>query len=57
MRAVDNTPDPTPSERSRILIVDDDDGIRGLVSSFLGKHGFSVDTAADAQEVLLGRRG
>jgi two-component system OmpR family response regulator len=32
---------------TRILIVDDDEGIRTLVSSFLGKHGFRVDTASD----------
>jgi len=36
---------------TRILIVDDDAGIRGLVSSFLEKHGFQVDTAADAPEM------
>ena len=32
---------------TRILIVDDDEGIRGLVSSFLQKHGFHTDTAGD----------
>ncbi|MEJ8849411.1 response regulator [Variovorax rhizosphaerae] len=32
---------------TRILIVDDDAGIRELVASFLSKHGFQVDTAAD----------
>ena len=32
---------------TRILIVDDDEGIRTLVSSFLVKHGFRVDTASD----------
>lgn len=32
---------------TRILIVDDDEGIRTLVSSFLVKHGFAVDTASD----------
>jgi two-component system OmpR family response regulator len=31
-----------------ILIVDDDDGIRGLISDFLQKHGYRTDTAADA---------
>jgi len=31
---------------TRILIVDDDAGIRKLISSFLGKHGFRTDTAA-----------
>jgi two-component system OmpR family response regulator len=32
---------------TRILIVDDDAGIRSLISSFLEKHGFRADTAAD----------
>jgi two-component system OmpR family response regulator len=44
---------------TRILIVDDDEGIRSLVSSFLGKHGFQVDTAADPvamRECLLRER-
>jgi two-component system, OmpR family, response regulator len=30
-----------------ILIVDDDDGIRGLISDFLQKHGYRTGTAAD----------
>ncbi len=32
---------------ARIVVVDDDPGIRELVSDFLGKHGFDVETAAD----------
>jgi two-component system OmpR family response regulator len=32
---------------TRILIVDDDEGIRTLISSFLEKHGFRTDTAGD----------
>jgi two-component system OmpR family response regulator len=32
---------------TRILIVDDDEGILTLVSSFLVEHGFAVDTASD----------
>jgi len=31
----------------RIIVVDDDPGIRELVSDFLSRHGFDVDTAAD----------
>jgi two-component system OmpR family response regulator len=31
----------------RIVVVDDDPGIRELVSDFLGRHGFEVETAAD----------
>jgi len=32
---------------TRLLLVDDDEGIRTLIGSFLGKHGYQVDTAAD----------
>ncbi len=36
---------------TRILIVDDDPGIRTLISSFLDKHGFVADTAGDPIEM------
>ena len=36
---------------ARILMVDDDPGIRDVVSDFLGKHGYRVDTAGDATEM------
>lgn len=36
---------------TRLLIVDDDPGIRELTASFLAEHGFVVDTAADAAEL------
>ena len=36
---------------ARILMVDDDPGIRDVVSDFLGKHGYKVDTAGDAAEM------
>jgi two-component system OmpR family response regulator len=36
---------------ARILMVDDDPGIRDVVSDFLGKHGYQVDTAGDAREM------
>jgi two-component system OmpR family response regulator len=36
---------------TQILIVDDDAGIRSLVSSFLEKHGFKTDTAGDPAEM------
>ena len=42
---------PVSSSATRILIVDDDEGIRSLVSSFLEKHGFQVDTAGDPMEM------
>jgi two-component system OmpR family response regulator len=36
---------------TRILIVDDDVGIRTLISSFLQKHGFKTDTAGNPAEM------
>lgn len=36
---------------ARILMVDDDPGIRDVVSDFLGKHGYDVETAADGREM------
>lgn len=37
--------------QTRILIVDDDEGIRSLISEFLGKHGYATATAADPPEM------
>ena len=34
-----------------ILMVDDDPGIRDVVSEFLGRHGYQVETAADGAEM------
>lgn len=42
---------PAMNFATRILIVDDDDGIRSLISDFLGKHGFETRTASDAAEM------
>jgi two-component system OmpR family response regulator len=36
---------------ARVLMVDDDPGIRDVVSEFLRRHGFAVDTAADGNEM------
>ncbi len=36
---------------TRLLIVDDDPGIRELTAGFLSAHGYVVDTAADAAEM------
>jgi two-component system OmpR family response regulator len=36
---------------ARILMVDDDPGIRDVVSEFLGRHGYKVSTAGDAREM------
>jgi two-component system, OmpR family, response regulator len=38
---------------TRILVVDDDAGIRGLIGSFLEKHGFVCATAANPDEMRL----
>jgi two-component system OmpR family response regulator len=38
-------------ENARILMVDDDPGIRDVVSDFLSRHGYVVETAADAREM------
>jgi len=35
----------------RILMVDDDPGIRDVVSDFLRRHGFAVETAADSSQM------
>jgi two-component system, OmpR family, response regulator len=37
-----------PAAPQRIVVVDDDPGIRDVISDFLGRHGFSVETAGDA---------
>ena len=42
---------PQAEVAERILVVDDDPGIRDVVSDFLGKHGYKVATAADAREM------
>jgi two-component system OmpR family response regulator len=51
--------EPDMENGARILIVDDDPGIRDVVSDFLGKHGYEVDTAADgkAMDAALARNG
>jgi two-component system OmpR family response regulator len=42
---------------AKILMVDDDPGIRDVVSEFLARHGYTVETAADAasMEQALGK--
>ena len=42
---------PVMDLATRILIVDDDAGIRKLMSSFLDKHGYRTDTAANPIEM------
>lgn len=48
MQRMDTAADPPAA---RILMVDDDPGIRDVVSDFLGKHGYAVETAGDAREM------
>ena len=38
-----------PARGARILIVDDDPGIRDVVADFLGRHGYTIDTASDSR--------
>jgi CheY-like chemotaxis protein len=40
------------SEARRALVVDDDAGIRILVSRILARHGFTVDVARDGAEAI-----
>jgi two-component system OmpR family response regulator len=49
--------EPEMETGARLLIVDDDPGIRDVVSEFLSRHGYQVDTAADGREMeqALGR--
>ena len=50
--AVDATsPTPELSAPPRILIVDDDPGIRELTAQFLSQHGYQVDVAAEGIEM------
>ena len=37
-----------PGSSAHILMVDDDPGIRDVVSEFLTRHGYTVETASDA---------
>ena len=49
--SMDTRVDPTAEPSAHILMVDDDPGIRDVVSDFLGRHGYAVETAADAREM------
>ena len=42
---------PTETASPHILMVDDDQGIRDVVSDFLSMHGYRVETAGDAREM------
>ena len=47
MQAEVDMASPNAEAAERILVVDDDPGIRDVVSEFLQRHGYSVETAAD----------
>ncbi len=49
--ALADTAPTTPGTTGRIIVVDDDPGIRDVVSEFLSRHDFDVATAADAAEL------
>jgi CheY-like chemotaxis protein len=38
-----------PTSYSSVLVVDDDQALRGLFTTLLGKNGFAVDTASDGR--------
>lgn len=39
--------------RERILVIDDEAGIRELVGTYLGKEGYAVDEAVDGEDALV----
>ncbi|MHB8621416.1 MAG: response regulator [Chloroflexota bacterium] len=41
-----------PDPGQRVLVVDDDDTIRGFLAELLADEGYRVDTAANGQEAL-----
>ena len=43
---------PPAEAAERILVVDDDPGIRDLVAEFLERHGYIVGTAADGRRIM-----
>jgi len=54
-RAVTSDVEPLPA--ARILVVDDDPGVRDVLSEFLRSHGYAVETAGDGKtmDAALGR--
>jgi DNA-binding NtrC family response regulator len=47
------SPPPTgPADRTTVLVVDDEDGIRQALTRFLGRLGYDVQAAANATEAL-----
>jgi len=50
----DDSAEPPPPRRAvgRILVVDDDPGVRGIVETMLHEHGYEADIVADADEAI-----
>lgn len=46
------TPPKVPVDRTTVLVVDDEDGIRQALTRFLGRLGYHVQAAANAAEAL-----
>jgi len=47
------SPEAVDEPGARILIVDDDPGIRDVISDFLARHGYRVDEASDARSMEI----
>jgi two-component system OmpR family response regulator len=47
MSAAASLPTQATVDRGRIVVVDDDPGVRGLIGAFLSRRGYEVATAAD----------
>src|SRR5256885_11638991 len=46
------TPPKVPADRTTVLVVDDEDGIRQALTRFLSRLGYNVHAAANATEAL-----
>src|SRR5437667_12061413 len=46
------TPPQLPADRTTVLVVDDEDGIRQALTRFLSRLGYHVQAAANATEAL-----
>src|SRR5271167_905011 len=51
MQAMTEMASASAEPAEKILVVDDDPGIRDVVSEFLQRHGYQVETAADGKEM------
>ena len=51
MQATSEMAAVTSEPIEKVLVVDDDPGIRDVVAEFLQRHGYHVETAADGKEM------